>query len=233
VDPRFNSILSIESIGESNYKNLTLQMTRRASDGIQFDFSYTLGKSDDNAPVSSVVSVQSDAGRTNPEDLEFDRGPNVLDQRHTFTGSFIATPRYNGDNAVIGGLLNGTVVGIAMQFASGIPVNLRSTPGELNNDGIGSDRPAGVPRNSLQLPARYNVDVRLSRQVPIGRTKAEVIAEVTNIFNTVQWSGVTATIPVNAATGVAVNPLPSSADQLPPSGGYEQRQFQLGFRLIF
>ena len=62
-DPRFNSILSIGSIGESNYKNLTLQVTRRASDGVQFDFAYTLGKSEDNAPVSSVISVQADAGR--------------------------------------------------------------------------------------------------------------------------------------------------------------------------
>ena len=97
-----------------------------------------------------------------------------------------------------------------MQFAGGIPVNLRSTPGEINNDGIGSDRPAGVSRNSLSLPARYNVDLRLSRQIPIGRTKAEVIAEVTNVFNTVQWSGVTATIPVNASTGLPLNPLPAS-----------------------
>ena len=40
-----------------------------------------------------------------------------------------------------------------MQFASGIPINIRAT-GEINNDGIASDRPAGVPRNSLQLPAR-------------------------------------------------------------------------------
>ena len=232
-DPRYNVINMVESLGDSDYKNLTLAFTRRANDGIQFDLAYTLGKSSDTAPTTGTLSVQGDAGRSNPEDLEYDRGPNVLDQRHTFTGSIVATPRYNGDNTLVGTLLNGTIVGVAMQFASGIPVNLRTTPGEINNDGIASDRPAGVPRNALALPARYNVDLRLSRQVPIGRVRAEVIAELTNVFNTVQWSGVTATVPVNAATGLPTGTLPTSGDQLTPNGGYEQRQFQLGFKVSF
>jgi outer membrane receptor protein involved in Fe transport len=234
LDPRYNVINQVESLGESDYKNMTLQFTRRGSDGIQFDLAYTLGKSSDTAPTTGVLSVQGDAGRSNPEDLEYDRGPNVLDQRHTFSGSIIAAPRYNGGNAVIGALVNGTVLGVGVLAASGIPINLRTNPGEVNNDGIGSDRPAGVPRNSLNLPARKNVDLRLSRQVPIGRAKAEVIAELTNVFNTVQWSGVSnAAIAVNAATGVPINPLPTSGDQLLPNGGYEQRQFQLGFRVSF
>jgi hypothetical protein len=232
-DPRYNVINMVESIGESDYKNLTLQFTRRAADGIQFDLAYTLGRSSDTAPTTGTLSVQGDAGRSNPEDLEFDRGPNVLDQRHTFTGSLVAMPRYNGDNAVLRGLLNGTIAGVALQFASGIPVNLRTNPGEINNDGIASDRPAGVPRNSLNLPARYNVDLRLSRQVTLGRVKPEVIAEITNVFNTVQWSGVTASIAVNPATGLPIGTLPTSARQLQPNGGYEQRQFQLGFKVSF
>jgi hypothetical protein len=232
-DPRYNVINMVESLGESDYKNLTLAFTRRATDGIQFDLAYTLGKSSDTAPTTGTLSVQGDAGRSNPEDLEYDRGPNVLDQRHTFTGSIVATPRYSGDNTVLAGLLNGTIVGIAMQFASGIPVNLRTTPGEVNNDGIASDRPAGVPRNALNLPTRYNVDLRLSRQLTFGRFRPEVIAELTNVFNTVQWSGVTATVPVAVATGLPTGTLPTNADQLPPNGGYEQRQFQLGFKLSF
>ena len=233
LDPRYNVINMVESIGESDYRNLTVAFTRRAADGIQFDLAYTLGKSEDTAPTTGTLSVQGDAGRSNPEDLEYDRGPNVLDQRHTFVGSIVATPRYGGDNRVLGGLINGTIVGVAMQFASGIPVNLRTNPGEINNDGIASDRPAGVPRNALMLPARYNVDLRVSRQVPIGRFRPEVIAELTNLFNTVQWSGVTATIPVSPSTGLPTGTLPTSADQLPPSGGYEQRQFQLGFKVSF
>ncbi|HYU78255.1 MAG TPA: carboxypeptidase regulatory-like domain-containing protein [Vicinamibacterales bacterium] len=232
LDPRYNVINVVQSVGDSTYKNLTLQFTGRNFRGVQFDLAYTLGKSSDNAPITSTLSVQGDAGRVDPTDLERDRGPNILDQRHTFTGSIVANPHYGGTNRAMAGLINGTVLGAAMLFASGIPVNVRSNQ-ELNNDGIASDRPSGVPRNSLTLPARYNVDVRLSRQVPIGPTKAEVIAELKNIFNTVQWSGVNATIATNAQGVPLSGSLPENGDQLPPTGGYEQRQFQLGFRFIF
>jgi hypothetical protein len=234
-DPRYNVIEMVESIGDSTYRNMTLQLTGRGLKGTQFDLAYTLGKAEDNAPTTTVLSVQGEAGRSNPEDLEFDRGVSQVDQRHVFTGSIVSMPRFEGDNAVLRGLVNGTVFGVAMQVASGLPVNLRAI-GEINNDGVASDRPAGVPRNSLRLPARYNVDLRLSRQVPIGPTKAEVIAEVKNLFNTVQWSGVTGqAFAVDAATGLPLGALPTSAEQAPlrPSGGYEQRQFQLGFRFIF
>jgi len=105
---------------------------------------------------------------------------------------------------------------------------------DLNNDGIvNSDRPNGVARNSLNLPARYNVDLRYSRLFPIARTfKAEVIAELKNVFNTVQWNGVNSVVTVDALGNPAA-PIPSEGDMFPATGGYEQRQFQLGFRVTF
>jgi hypothetical protein len=231
VDPRYNVINTSQSIGKSTYKNMTLQLTRRNVNGIGLDLAYTLGKSDDDAPITSTLSVQGDAGRVDPTNLGRDLGPNILDQRHTFTGSIVATPRFERGGTA-GALLNDNVFGIALQFASGIPVNVRSNR-ELNNDGTASDRPAGVPRNSLNLPARYNVDFRYSRRVRLGgNTAAEVIAEVKNLFNTVQTSGVNSTIATDAL-GNPLAPLPTSGDQLTPTGGYEQRQLQIGFRFTF
>ena len=234
VDPRYNTVNQVESLGESTYKNFTVQLTGRNVWGMQFDFAYTLGKSEDNAPITNVLSVQGDAGRADPDDLDYDLGPNVLDQRHTFTGSIVARPHLDGGNGFVRAIVNDTILGLAMQFANGIPINIRSTT-EINNDGISSDRPVGATRNSLSLPARYNVDMRLSRQVPLGGSrKGEVIAEVKNLFNIVQWSGVSnAAVVVVPATGVPVNPLPTSGDQLTPNGGYEQRQLQIGFRFVF
>jgi hypothetical protein len=49
----------------------------------------------------------------------------------------------------------------------------------------------------------------------------------------VQWSGVSGTQFAVDAEGNALVALPTAGDQLRPSGGYEQRQFQLGFRFIF
>jgi len=231
VYPRYNVINSSQSLGESTYKNLTLQFTRRNTNNIGFDLAYTLGKSEDNAPITSALSVQGDAGRVDVTNLDRDFGPNILDQRHTFTGSVVATPQFD-KQGVAGAILNNNVFGIAMQFASGIPVNLRSNR-ELNNDGTGSDRPAGVPRNSLNLPARYNVDFRYSRRVRFAHnTAAEVIAEVKNLFNTEQWAGVNATIATDTL-GNPLAPLPTSAKQLTPNNGYEQRQLQIGFKFTF
>jgi outer membrane receptor protein involved in Fe transport len=231
VDPRFNVINSTQSIGESDYKNMTLQLTRRNFNGIGFDFAYTLGKSEDNAPITTALSVSGDAGRIDPTNLDRDLGPNILDQRHTFSGSIVAMPRFERDGAV-GAILNDNVFGVAIQVASGIPVNLRSNR-ELNNDGTGSDRPVGVPRNSLNLPARKNVDARYSRRFRIqGNMAAELIAEVKNLFNTIQPSAVNATIATDLQ-GVPTAALPTSGSQLPPTAGYEQRQFQLGFKFTF
>jgi hypothetical protein len=231
VDPRFNVINSAQSIGESTYQNMTLQFTRRNFNGIGFDLAYTLGKSEDNAPITSQLSVQGDAGRVDPTNLDRDLGPNILDQRHTFSGSIVAMPRFEREGA-LGTILNDNVFGVALQFASGIPVNLRSNL-ELNNDGTASDRPQGAARNSLSLPARKNVDARYSRRFRIqGDMAAEIIAEVKNLFNTIQPSSVNATIPTNAQ-GVPTAALPTSGSQLTPTGGYEQRQFQLGFKFTF
>jgi Carboxypeptidase regulatory-like domain/TonB dependent receptor len=231
VDPRYNAINASQSVGDSTYKNLTLQVTRRNVNGIGFDLAYTLGKSEDNAPITNILSVQGDPGRTDVANLGRDLGPNVLDQRHTFTGSIVATPQFDRQGTA-GAILNNNVFGIALQFASGIPVNLRTVT-EINNDATASDRPDGVSRNSLNLPARYNVDFRYSRRIPVGGNRAaEVIAEVKNLFNTVQTSGVNANVATNAL-GVPTGALPTSADQLTPNGGYEQRQLQIGFKFTF
>ena len=62
--------------------------------------------------------------------------------------------------------------------------------------GVLADRPLFVGRNSLYLPARYNVDARFSRFIPLGGTRRlEVAAEFKNLFNTVQTSAVNRIIP--------------------------------------
>ncbi len=232
LDPRYTSIFETQSIGESTYKAMSLQLTRRFTNGIQWNLAYTLAESEDTAPITGTLSVQGDAGREDPSSLERDRGPNILDQRHTFVASIVAEPSVKVSSSAMNAILNHNQFSLAMQFASGIPVNVRSNR-ELNNDGISSDRPLGVGRNSLYLPARYNVDARYSRQLPLGRTAtAEVIVELKNIFNTEQWSGVTSTVTTDTA-GNPIAAIPASADLFAPNGGYEQRQFQLGFKVRF
>jgi hypothetical protein len=232
LDPRFNQINVVQSIGDSDYKALTLNLSKRFTRGYQFDLTYTLGKGEDNAPITSALAVQGDDGRSDPTNLDRDLGPNVLDQRHSFAGSIIATPEWRGDNRILRALLNNNQVGILLQFNSGLPFNVRSNL-DLNGDGILADRPNAIARNSVYLPARYNTDLRYSRFVPIvGRYRGEVVAEFKNLFNVVQTSAVNRIVTTDV-DGNPVAAIPSAGDQFTPTAGYEQRQFQLGFKLSF
>ena len=71
--------------------------------------------------------------------------------------------------------------------------------------------------------------------MPHGGARGAVLrAEGKNVFNAVQWSSVTGTATaVNTATGLPTGTVPTSGDQLIPTGGYEQRQLQFGLRFQF
>jgi hypothetical protein len=231
LDPRFNQINVVQSAGDSKYNALMLQFGKRLSGGMQFDFNYTLGKGTDNAPLTTALSVQGDDGVSDPTSLDRDRGPNLLDTRHSFAGSVVLQPTFDVAG-IAGAIVNGNQLGLMLQLNSGLPVNLRSAT-DLNGDGVLADRPLFVGRNSIYLPARYNVDARFSRFIGLGGARRlEVAAEFKNLFNTVQTSAVNRVVPTNAL-GEPAAALPTSSDQLQPTAGYEQRQFQLGFKFSF
>jgi hypothetical protein len=238
-DPRFNHIYSLQSIGSGHYNALSVSLARRFARGTTFNLSYTVAKGEDNAPLSqhfpgtSGLGVVSDQFRTDPTNLDRDKGPNLLDTRHNFNGSIVFNPTV-GVKGFGGRILNDNQLGVLIQLNSGLPFNVTSNV-DLNRDGFGGDRPIGVGRNSMYLPHRYNVDLRYSRFVAItGNIKAEIIGEFKNLFNTVQTASVNSAVRV-LATGV-LEPgvvIPSESSAFPATAGYEQRQFQLGFRVKF
>ncbi|MDA1306829.1 MAG: TonB-dependent receptor [Acidobacteria bacterium] len=234
-DPRFNRIRMVESVGESWYKAMTLQFGKRWNGSLQFDLNYTLASGEDTAPLGgNVLSVQGDAVRSDPANLARDKGPNSLDVRHTFNGSIVALSNFNIGNRTLHHIVNNNQVSLFLQMNSGTPVQIAGNA-DLNADGNGGDRPLGITRNSLTRPARYNVDARFSRFFNLGykATRLEVQAEFKNLFNTEQVNGVQTTYAVNSTTGAATVNLPASSSALIPSSGYEQRKFQLGFKLFF
>ncbi len=234
-DPRFNRIRMVESVGESWYKAMTLQFGKRWNGSLQFDINYTLARGIDTAPLGgNVLAVQGDAVRSDPADLARDKGPNSLDVRHTFNGSIVALSNFNVANRVLHNIVNNNQVSLFLQMNSGVPVQIAGNA-DLNADGNGGDRPLGITRNGLTRPARYNVDARFSRFFNLGykATRLEVQAEFKNLFNTEQVNGVQTTYAVNPTTGAATVNLPVNANALIPTSGYEQRKFQLGFKLFF
>jgi Carboxypeptidase regulatory-like domain/TonB dependent receptor len=232
LDPRFNQILEVQSIGDSTFKSMTLQLNKRFSQGLSFNLQYSLGKGLDNTPLLTQLTVQAESGRSDPTNLDRDLGPNPLDIRHSFNGNIVYTSENHSSNAVLRQLLNGNEIGVLLQINSGLPVNI-SAVGDLNGDGILSDRPIGVARSSLYLPARKNVDLRYTRWIPLhGSTRAEIIAELKNVFNTVEMAGITTTAVVDAL-GNPTTPIPTDPYGFVNPSGYEQRKFQLGLKVRF
>ena len=185
VDPRFNHIFEVQSIGESDFKSVTFQADKRFSHGLSFNVQYSFGKGTDDTPLRTQLTVQSEAGPSDPSNLKRDEGPNPLDMRHSLNGNVVYQTSSQSSNAFVRGLLSHNQIGVLLQFNSGLPANILAST-DLNKDATSSDRPLGVTRNSLYLPARKNVDMRYTRAVPIrGTVRAEVIAELKNVFNTV------------------------------------------------
>jgi hypothetical protein len=245
MDPRFNNINAVQSPGESTYKALLLTFGKRSSTGVQWDLNYTLGKGLDTAPLAgATLSVQGDQPRSDPRDLARDKGPNALDTRHSFNGSIVAMSRVNRGPTALRKLLSDNQVGVILQFNSGLPFTLTSNR-DLNGDGNNGDRPLDVGRNSFYLPARWNIDARLSRFIPLGGTRrVEILGEFKNIFNIVQTSSIRNGVNVDTL-GRIISPLvfgnvvsnltslPSEGGDFLPLNGYEQRKFQLGFKFAF
>ena len=231
-DPRFNRLNVVQPIGDSEYKAIMLTFARRNPTGVQFDLNYTFGKGTDNAPITGTLSVQGDDGRSDPIDLERDRAVNSFDTRHSFNGSVVAMTAFRRGPRPLQALLSDNQLGLVLQFNSGLPFNVRSNR-DLNGDGVNNDRPLFVERNSMYLPARWNVDARFSRFIPIHNSRrVEILGEFKNLFNTVQTSTLDRTIQVDTA-GNPLAPIPTDASGFRATGGYEQRKFQLGFKFYF
>jgi len=235
LDPRFNHIYEVQSIGDSTFKGLTIRMSKRLSQGLTYNIQYVAGKGVDNTPLLTQLTVQSEPGRSDPSSLDRDKGPNPLDIRQNLSGNVVYTTSSASPNRVVRALLDGNEIGVLLQLNSGLPATniTAASPSDLNGDGFSSDRPLFVGRNSLYLPNRYNVDMRYTRWIPIsGSVRAEVIAELKNVFNTEQMSGINTVIKTDQA-GNPLSPIPTDPYQFPNPTGYEQRKFQLGFKVRF
>ena len=62
--------------------------------------------------------------------------------------------------------------------------------------------------------------------------RGQVIAELKNVFNTQQMAGIN-TVVVTDAAGNPTTAIPTDPYGFPGASGYEQRKFQLGFKVRF
>lgn len=232
-DPRFNNILLAESVGNSNYNALTLQLSKRFSKGYQFSINYTLSKSEDDAPEQNLVATQSGNLVTqDPTNRKRDFGYSLADQRHTFVMSFVGRPQLNFENKTLRYLVNNNQLGIIATANSGERFNIVAAT-DINLDGFtGSDNPVGFTRNSGKTPKQFNVDLRYSRFFNFTeRFKLEAFGEFVNVFNINSVFQINSLTVTTDAQGNVTQALPTPSTR--PVTSLDSRQFQLGFKFVF
>jgi hypothetical protein len=75
-------------------------------------------------------------------------------------------------------------LGVALSLYAGKPVNI-TTGGDDNHDGILNDRPLGTDRNTMAGPGLIDLDLNLSHDFVLSKTKkeAKILSLALNSFN--------------------------------------------------
>ncbi|MBZ5526684.1 MAG: TonB-dependent receptor [Acidobacteriia bacterium] len=116
--PVITSIFSQDTIANSSYNSLQASLEKRFSHGVQFQASYTLGKSLDYA--STFESL------VDPYNMKRNRSLSIFDAKHRFVFSFdweLPVPKHEG---FAGKVVNGWSLSGITQFQTGFPVRITS-----------------------------------------------------------------------------------------------------------
>jgi hypothetical protein len=144
------------------------------------------------------------------------------------TGVF--QPEVRVGHGLANALLNGNLLSITLQAASGDLFNIGSNR-QLNQDPsepAAFQRPLFIGRNTLRGPSVLELNARYSRFFPITeRFRAEFFAETTNLTNTLNAISLNSTAQV-AISGAVIAPAPGVV-----IGARDQRLIQFGFHLAF
>ncbi|MDQ3804383.1 MAG: TonB-dependent receptor, partial [Acidobacteriota bacterium] len=212
----YNRISIFESGSRSLYNGLALQATKRYARGFQFIAAYTFSKAEDDRPDQTIVVVGADDAKIvqnqlNPGD---DYARSDTDIRHRF----VFSPVYEwgriswSENAVVRALLSDYTFSTIVQLQSGTPYSALVS-GDPNNDGNrANDRLPGTERNQFTTPAVYQLDARLTRNIPFTESvRLRLILEAFNVFNRANVATVNNTFFNFSTAGGGTLTLPSAA----------------------
>jgi hypothetical protein len=212
-NPAFGNISRYESIGDSWFHGFTTSFETRPGAWGSARVSYTLSQAQDTAGNAFFSTPQDN------DNVRAEKGPSDNDQTHRL----VVSGSLGGSNPAGARWLGGFQVGYVMSFATGVPFNVVAGS-DLNNDTTNNDRPRGVSRNSARQRSTASVDVRLSRSIPIGTSRVELLLEAFNLFDR------TNILAVNNVFGTGTAPLPSFGQ---PTLAGDPRQIQVGVRWQF
>ena len=122
AQPNFGRMRYRVSDGTSDYKGMTIGLTRRLSNGLQAQVSYTLSKSVDDGASALGGNDFTNEGAGGRYLYQKDRGPSPFDVRNALVASVnYALPFGATDTGARGILVKGWTVGTLIRYRSGYP----------------------------------------------------------------------------------------------------------------
>jgi len=151
--------------GLINYDGIVLSARKRFTDRYQLGVSYTGSRARDN-----LLTGQAGSTFANNNHPELDYGPSNQSAPHIFVANGLVVVPFDVH-----------VSGIAF-WRSGTAFNPRGII-DTDGDGLVDQRDLSKPRNAFRVKPYADVDLRVEKQIPLGRQAASVLVEVFNLFN--------------------------------------------------
>ena len=186
--------------GLVDYDGIILSFRRRLSHHMQFGLSYTGSRARDNLLTGQVGS--SFANNNHPE---LDYGPSNQSAPNIFVGNAAFQLPFD---------INLSTIAF---WRSGAAFNPRGII-DSDGDGLVDQRDLTQPRNAFRVKPYADVDLRVEKQVKLGRQTASILVEGFNIFNRDNVANVNAVSGPTFGTPVAYLP---------------GREIQFGLRYFF
>ena len=164
-DPGLGQVREMQSLGYLKGNALELTFRGKLNKYFSGQVQYTLSRTDNN--TSGITWFPA-----NSYDAAADWGRSDNDRLNKF--DLLASTQ----------AIKFFTLGVALSLYAGKPVNI-TTGGDDNHDGILTDRPIGTDRNTMAGPGLIDLDVNLSHDFVLSKTKkeAKVLSLSLNSFN--------------------------------------------------
>jgi hypothetical protein len=230
-DPNYGQVQWQDSTGRSDYLALSSGVTRRFRDNFQFNASHTFMfyKHDNHQGTYSFTTFSDNSFDPDAEwarSSEFQR--NTLRMSgiyHLPWGVNVAAAYFYGSGSYTGTTIAGLPFGKpgTNRLNVGAPITVRSQALDRFEGPAVIGTLQTTPRNALRGLPLHKVDLRLSKDIRVGRVRATVVAEVFNLLNHANFGSYNG----------QVNSTTFGDTRQSTGNAYVPRSGQFGFKVVF
>src|SRR5579871_276000 len=143
IDPRFNTVTQVQSIGTSSYNSMQLEAIGRFGSSLTFNANYTYGHSIDDVSDSLGVLVNDSAAIVDPtKPLSANRANSQFDLRQRFVLNYVYQLPFarNMSNGIMKRILYGWSTSSIFSTQGGFPTTLLTGPIPVLNPATGKTK---------------------------------------------------------------------------------------------